>query len=79
MGQQRGIAHPIPQGRDVDDDLGQSVIQIFAKTPFLAQRMEILMGGADNAHIHGNLLAAAHSFNGSLLQKPQKLGLQLKG
>ena len=36
------------------------------------------MGGAHNAHIHSNFLAAAHALNGPLLEKSQQLGLQRK-
>ena len=47
------VAVPVAQGRDVDHDLGEAVVKVFPETAGLDQALHVLVGGADDAHIHG--------------------------
>ena len=79
MGQQDGIAATFAQRRDFDDDFGQVVIQVFAESRFLDQRAQILVRGADHAHVDGDFLAPAQTLDLAFLQEAQQLGLQWRG
>ena len=67
---------PIAQRRDLDDDLGQPVVEVFAELALDDLLLEALMRRAHDAHVDRNLLAAADALDDALLQEAQQLRLQ---
>ena len=74
--EQRGVTLAVAQGRNLDDDLGQSIVKVFAEVAGLDLRLEITVRGADDAHIHRDFLATADALDLALLEETQQLGLQ---
>jgi len=68
-GQQHGIPVPFCQWRDAYRDLTDAIEKILAEATFVAQALEILMGGAHHTHIHRNGLVAPESLNFPFLEK----------
>ena len=76
--QQQYVLAPLPQGRQVEGDDVQPVVEILAKTPCLHLRQGIPVGGADEAHVHRLQLAAADPLQGAGLDEAQQLALQVQ-
>ena len=76
MREQRCIALAVAQRRDLDDDLGQPVVEVLAKAPGDDLILEALVRRADDAHVDRDLLPAADPLDDALLQEAQELDLQ---
>ena len=74
--EQRRVTLPRAQRRNLDEDLGEPIVKVFAKLLVCDLVREAPVRGADNAHVDGNFLAATNAFDDALLQKTQQLGLQ---
>ncbi len=71
--QHQDIFPPLPQGGEGNHIKRESVQQIVAKQSFICQRREILVGSADQPHIHLEGLGPAHSLELAILDDPQQL------
>src|SRR6056297_1964260 len=69
----------LAQRRDVHGDLADAVVEVLAEAALLDEIRDLLIGGADHAHIHGDLVAAAHALHHPLLQESEQLRLQRHG
>jgi hypothetical protein len=74
--QQRAVADPLAQRRNGQHDFAQPVQQILAEAPLGHHHSQILVRGADDARVDGNLGAPADPFDHPLLDEAQQLGLQ---
>ncbi len=57
----------------------QPVVEVLAEAPGLDLRLEIPVGGGDQAHVHAGRLDAAHALELALLERAQQLHLHLHG
>ena len=76
MREQRGVALALAQRRNVDDDLGQPVVEVLAEFAGGDLVLEALVRRADDAHVDRDLLPAADALDHALLQEAQQLRLQ---
>ncbi len=76
--EKRDIFFPFPQGRQVDPDHVEPVVQIFTESPLSHPFFEILVGGGDDANIQVFHIGAAHALKLSLLEKSQDLCLGIE-
>ena len=74
--EQRRIALARAQRRNLDDDLGQPVVEILAKLAGDDLILEVLVRRAHDAHVDRDLLPAADALDHALLQEAQQLRLQ---
>ena len=75
--QQRNVLAPLAQRRHADADHVQAMVEILAEAAFAHARLEVLVGGGDDAHIRLDLLVAADPVEAALREHPQQPGLQL--
>ncbi len=76
LGQQQSVALAFAQRRNPDRDFADAVVQIVAEIALADQRIEIAVGGADDAQIQWNRRASADALDDAFLQDPQHLRLQ---
>ncbi|EGY01559.1 hypothetical protein AZA_55281 [Nitrospirillum viridazoti Y2] len=76
-GDQADVALPLAQGRQVDGNHVQAIVQILAEPPGRHLGQRIAVGGGDEADVHLLHLRAAHRLEGAGLDEAQDLGLQL--
>ena len=73
---QRGqVFAPLAQRRHHDLDHVETVEQVLAKTPGLHFGRQVLVRGADDAHVHRFFLRVAERPHAPLLNRAQQLGL----
>jgi hypothetical protein len=72
--QKRNILGTLPQGREVDRNYIQPVVQVRAELFVRHKLPEILIGGCHHSYIDANRLAATQSFELLFLQSAQELG-----
>ena len=65
----------VAERRDVDRDFTDAVVQVFTKKVLLDEVLRVLVGRADDPHVHGNFFAATDTFDNALLEESQQLGL----
>ena len=70
--QGRDVVGPLAKRRNHDGKHIEPEPQIFAKPPAADHLFQVLVGGADDAHVHGNNLRAAHPFDFVLLEHAQQ-------
>ena len=75
VGEQRDVARPLAQRRDVDLDHVQAVEEVLAEAALLELLLEVAVGGGHDAHVHLEGLVAAHALELALLQEAQQLDL----
>src|SRR5260370_1926278 len=75
VGQQRNLLADLPQRRHVDVNDFDAVVEVFAESAPGKFLLQVLVGGGQNADIHWDGGAAAHTFHHALLQNAQDLGL----
>jgi len=75
-GQQADIPRAPGQGRNLDHDFGQTIIEIFPEGAVLDHLFKILMRCTDDSRVDGNRLAPANPLDHPLLQKTQQFHLQ---
>jgi hypothetical protein len=71
------VGGAVAQGRDADGDDGEAVPEVLAKAPRRDLRLQVAVGGREDAHIHLTGLAAAHPQDLAFLQHAQQLGLEV--
>src|SRR5438477_6907007 len=76
LDQQRQVAGPLAQWRDLDQQYTQSMEQIESKLALGNHALQVAICGCDKAHIHGRLDLFAHRQHAVLPQHAQKLGLE---
>ena len=64
------------QRRDFHDDLGEAIIKVLAEAAVGDHRLEILVGGADDARVDRDRLAPADALDHPLLEEAQQLDLE---
>ena len=74
--EQRRVRFTRTKRGHVDDDFGQTVVEILAKLALGDVILEALVRRANDANVDRNLLASADSFDDALLQKAQDLRLE---
>ena len=77
--QQGDVGHPFPQGREIDGNHSDPVIEVFPELPFPDQLLQILVGGGDDPHIDLDRAMVADPLDLLFLQDPQQLGLGGQG
>ena len=78
-GQQLDIVSAFTQGRQVDGEGRQTVVQVFTEAPLADHFRQILVGGGNDPHVHLARFVAAQRAHFAFLQYPQQLGLQRQG
>ena len=76
LGEQDGIAVALGEARDLHDDLGEAVIEILAEAARRDHLVQVLVGGADDARVDRDRLAAADPLDHPLLEEAQQLDLE---
>jgi hypothetical protein len=71
----RDVLAALAQGRHAQLDHVEAVEQILAEARRLDHRLQVLVGGAEDAHIHGRLGRVAEAAELLLLDRPQQLDL----
>ncbi len=77
LGQRHDVRLALAQGRQTQTQHVEAIVEIFPKLAFMHQIQQLLLGGADEAHIDLHLLLVAHPAKYPVLQHPQELGLQM--
>src|SRR5213080_3226192 len=75
-GEQEYVVAALAQGRDVNLDDGQTVVEIEAETRGLTFGFEVAVRRGDDAHVQGYVLESADAPERTLFQNAQKLRLQ---
>ena len=75
IGEQNRIAFTFAQRRHVHPDLVQPIIQILAEAAGADEVVDILIGGADDAHIDLDRAVAADALDHLVVQESQQLHL----
>ncbi len=58
IGQQRDVVGVLPQGRHMNFDYGNSMVEIFAEIPFGNLLPKVFVRGGHHPYIHRNVLIA---------------------
>ena len=75
FGQNLGVVAALAQRRDEDRDDVEAIVQVFAEAPVFDHRLEIAVGGGQDAHVHFDRFGAADVRDLFFLQSAQQLGL----
>ncbi len=78
LDQQRNVAPPLAQRRQVQGDDVEPIVEVLAELPLAHQGLEVAVGGGQHADVDANRLVAAEPLDRPLLQRAQQLGLQLQ-
>jgi len=70
---------PVPQGRQVDSEHIDAVVQIFSKCPVCHLFVKVLVRGGNDPYVTMNRLIPAEPFEGFFFQDPQEFGLKGQG
>ncbi len=76
LGQQQDVARPLPQGRQVDHDHPEAVVEVLPEAPRLNRLLQVAVGGGHDPGVDRDLLPAADALDGLLLEEAQELHLQ---
>ena len=79
IGQHRDVGFSVAQRGNVNGNHIESVEEILSKGAVLNGLLEVLVGGADDAHIDADGTLTTHLFEGALLKKAQQFYLQQFG
>ena len=77
--EQQDVVSPLPQGRDVNGDHVEPVVEVLSEAARADHFLQGLIGGGDDAHVNGDIFLAAQLFDLSLLEYAQQLGLHGHG
>jgi len=75
--QQRNVLAPLAQGRQLDHDHVEAVVQILAEAALVRALAQVVLGGRHDAGIYRNQLIAAQALQAALLKYAQQLDLRL--
>ena len=70
------IFFPLTEGRQLNQEHAETVVQVFPELLFFHHLLQIHVGGADDAHIHRDVFHPAHPADFVVFQGSQQLGLQ---
>src|SRR6266536_4297806 len=76
-GQERDIFHSLPQGREMDGDHIQTVVQILAKIPFAHRFTQVVVRGGNDANVYLEPVFAADPSDLVLLEHAQETRLHV--
>ena len=76
--QQWQIVDAVAQGRYVQREHVQPIVEVLAKTAGGDQRLQVLVGGGDDANARGDGGVSAEALELPFLKKPQELGLRCR-
>src|SRR5207244_4354101 len=76
FGEHKDVLAAIPQGRYLDDDDAQTVIEVLAKLALTHRPLEIHVRGGDHPGVHADLLAATDPLDLVILEVAKDLDLQ---
>ena len=76
VGQRVDVLPALPQGRQVDAQDVDAVVQVFAEAGLTHERLDVAVGGGDDAHVDLDGLVAAQALEALVLEHAQQLGLQ---
>ncbi|MNJ27603.1 hypothetical protein D3C77_221120 [compost metagenome] len=79
LGQGHDVRLALAQGGQRQTQHIEAVVEIFAELAFVHQIQQLLLGGADEAHVDPHLLLVPDPAEDAVLQHPQELGLQMGG
>src|SRR5439155_8357190 len=68
-----------PERREMKGDDVQAIVQIVAEAALLDEGLEVPVRGGKDPHVDPDRLLTADALEGALLQRPQELGLELRG
>src|ERR1700723_2045565 len=72
------IAHTLAQGRKMDGEDGEAVVEIFAKLLLCDALFEVCIGGCNDADVDLEVLVAAQALHLALLEEAENLALEGK-
>src|SRR5712692_2788003 len=72
------VLGPLPQGRDLDGEDRQPVVQVLAEAPLRDRLAQVAMGGGDDAHVDAHRRSPAEPLHLALLEDAEKLRLQFE-
>jgi hypothetical protein len=75
--QHRDVLGALPKRGDPDGDHVQPEVQVGPEPPLGDLLLEVLVGGGDDPHVHGDRLVPAHRRHRLLLEHPEQLHLQV--
>src|SRR5512144_13915 len=76
LDQQGEVLAPRAQGRQDDGKDIEPIVEILPKAPLLNRPLQILVGGGEDANVHGDGLVAPQPLDFALLQDAQQLDLE---
>src|SRR4029453_3448772 len=76
VGEQVDIAAPFPQGRQLECEYRQPMVEIFAKPSLEHRGQQWLVGGGDDRHVGRLALCGTEPANTALLDDREELGLE---
>ncbi|MNT29785.1 hypothetical protein D3C72_1655450 [compost metagenome] len=77
LGQGHDVRLALAQGGQRQTQHIEAVVEIFPELAFVHQIQQLLLGGADEAHVDPHLLLVPDPAKDPVLQHPQELGLQM--
>ena len=78
-GERDDVVLALAQRRDVDRDHREAVVEVAAERALHHGLLEVRVGRGDHAHVHGDVLRAAHAADFAFLQDAQELALEQEG
>src|SRR3970040_1846283 len=75
LGQVRNVSPPVAQGREVERNNVDPIVQVFTEFLTPEQVFQYLVGRGDDSYVHFDGLRPADAGEFPLLQEPQQLGL----
>src|SRR5918994_1497202 len=75
LDERRYVLEPFAQRGNRDREDEDAVIEVFSKRALLDERLEIAMGGDNDARVHFDRPLAAHTLELTLFEQAQELGL----
>src|SRR5215212_9357468 len=76
LGKQQNVPIALPQGGQVEQDDGQTEVQIFPERVALDLMFKVPVGGGQDPHVDPAVPNAADPPHGALLDGPEQLSLQ---
>src|SRR5512143_2026425 len=70
------VFFPLPQGRDLERDDVDPVIEVFAERVLLYRGLQVLVGGGDEPDVDLAALVAAHGTDDLVFDDPEQFGLE---
>ena len=79
LGDLREVTETSAEGRDLEGDALEAVVEVFAEVAALDHRLEIAMGRADHAHVGADGLGSADALERLLLEHAEQGDLRARG